>query len=119
MARGDAARAIEDAETGPDAGLVALSGEVAAQSVASLRQLLRRPADGMPAHQGGRRLSERAGLHFLAHCGDPPLPVEGDVDSDAAATQRRTLLHARLRPLETPEVRDRSGEAEYVAAVDG
>src|SRR3546814_18788702 len=73
------ARLAEDLQPWPVAGLVAGTREILRESVARLDQLRRLATQDARAHQRGRRLTQRAGLHLLAQSRHPPLIVEGDV----------------------------------------
>ena len=120
VAGGNAAGLGEDFEAGPVAGIVALGRRDRRRARRGpAASSARGAAERVGGHQRGRGLAEGAGLHLLAERGDPALAVERDVDGDPAAADRRALLDARLRALEPAQMRDRRGEAQDVAAVEG
>src|SRR3546814_12756610 len=108
------ARLAEDLQPWPVAGLVAGTREILRESVARLDQLRRLATQDARAHQRGRRLTQRAGLHLLAQTRPPPPIVQGDVYRHPPSAPRPSFLCAPPRSPPPPPMPARTGPPQSV-----
>lgn len=117
MTRGMCARRGEYLEAGPVTRIGIRAGQIRAQGFTGLFEFLGGPSVCMSRHDGGRCLTQCAGMDRDTERLHAPDIIETQVDSHPAPAHRRATLCRALGIFERVQRGRRGGEPQYIQAV--